>query len=75
MGLKNEEKQIVEKSSQPISERLDQTEKLMLRTLVTDRIENRFQYATRFSQEMDIEGLASCVDEIRRLQAIGGKLR
>lgn len=75
MGLKNEGKQIVGNSSQPNSEGLNQTEKLMLRTLVSDRIENRFQYATKLSQEMNIEGLASCVDEIRRLQVIGGKLR
>ena len=75
MGLKNEAKQIVENSSLPNSEQLNQTEKLILRTLVTDRIENRFQYATKLSQEMNIEGLSSCVDEIRRLQVIGGKLQ
>lgn len=66
---------IVRNASLPKTEGLNQTEKLILRTLVTDRIENRFQYATRLSQEMNIEGLASCVDEIRRLQVIGGKLQ
>jgi len=66
---------IARDSSLPKTEGLNQTERLMLRTLVTDRIENRFQYATKLSQEMDIEGLASCVDEIKRLQVIGGKLQ
>ena len=71
---KNEDVSIVEQTKLPKSEGLNRTEKLILKTLVTDRIENRFQYAVKCAADMDADLLASCVEEIRRLQEIGRKL-
>lgn len=47
---------------------------VMLRQLVTDRIENRFAYAVRAAQSMDSKALASVTDEINRLEVLKGKL-
>ena len=47
---------------------------VMLRQLVTDRIENRFAYAVRAAQSMDSKALASVTDEINRLEILKGKL-
>lgn len=47
---------------------------VMLRQLVTDRIENRFAYAVRAAQGMDSKALTSVSDEINRLEILKGKL-
>lgn len=46
----------------------------MLRTLVSDRIENRFAYAAKVSAEMNLDILRTITDELNRLAMIKSKL-
>ena len=46
----------------------------MLRTLVSDRIENRFAYASKVSAEMNLDILRTTTDELNRLALIKEKL-
>lgn len=46
----------------------------ILRTLVSDRIENRFAYAAKVSAEMNLDILRTTTDELNRLAMIKSKL-
>ena len=51
-----------------------QTEKLMMKQLVTDRVADRFRMAQKAAEKMDIVLLKGCVDELVRLDELAAKL-
>lgn len=51
-----------------------QTEKLMMKQLVTDRVTDRFGMAQKAAERMDIVLLKGCVDELVRLDELAQKL-
>ena len=51
-----------------------QTEKLMMKQLVTDRVADRFRMAQKAAEGMDIVLLKGCVDELVRLDELAAKL-
>ena len=51
-----------------------QTEKLMMKQLVTDRVADRFRMAQKAAEGMDIVLLKGCVDELVRLDGLAAKL-
>ena len=50
------------------------SEILMMRQLVTDRIENRFAYAQKTACEMNVRALSAVTSEIERLEVLRTKL-
>ena len=54
---------------------LTKTEVLLLRQLITDRMENRFRTAEKASAEMNLKTLRGCADEIDRLEGLKEKLK
>ena len=76
MALKNEEQRellTVEENTYDM-EGFTYTEIKMIRSLVQDRIENRFQYAAKAASEMNAKILDSTNTEIQRLIALKQKL-
>jgi len=53
---------------------LTQKEVVLVRQLITDRVENRFRTAEKAASDMDNGVLSGCVDEIERLDALEEKL-
>ena len=54
---------------------LTKTEVLLLRQLITDRVENRFRTAEKAAADMDRKTLRGCVDEIEELEALREKVK
>ena len=50
-------------------------EVLLIRQLISDRIENRFRMAEKASAEMNLKTLKGCTDEIGRLESLKERMR
>ena len=76
MGLNDEEQRELLTAEEDTydMEGFTYSEILMMRQLVTDRIENRFAYAQKAAERMDIVLLKGCVDELVRLDELAVKL-
>jgi len=53
---------------------LTQKEIVLVRQLITDRVENRFRTAEKAAADMDRKTLRGCVDEIEELEALREKV-
>ena len=53
---------------------LTQTEVLLLKTMITDRMQQKFEKARIAADNMDNKVLRACAEEIDRMETLGKKL-
>ena len=53
---------------------LTQTEVLLLKTMITDRMQQKFEKARIAADNMDNKVLKACAEEIDRMETLGRKL-